>query len=260
MSSFRGSPGGRGWPSLIHGWRLCGRHELSTISRRASLGPAAFCGREGWQCDPLSGQRGVAIVHTLYTGGCWTCILVPPWNFRLVVFMRPNVLEDMTCGHIVSLSARRSFLVTLVHAPHRCFRHDHRVPQARQHPTARCAGAPRRLMVWGTGAHLPIRCCLRSKAFQAKRVDKLPVKCGHAHDFPAGGASDSRQHSCESRRVDQGTGPARSKAARWHQMCLDYQVGLPSKGRPRATSCPVGSKILRQGSVETPFGPYSDGI
>lgn len=45
--------------------------------------------------DCLAGQRGVNIVHTLYTGGRWTCILVPAWNFRLV----PVHASERSRGH-----------------------------------------------------------------------------------------------------------------------------------------------------------------
>jgi hypothetical protein len=37
--------------------------------------------------------------------------------------------------------------------------------------------------VCGTDDHLPSQCCRRSDALYVRRVYKLPVKCGQAHDF-----------------------------------------------------------------------------
>jgi hypothetical protein len=105
--------------------------------------PLLYVVRWSGECDRLSGQRGVDLVHTLYTDGSWTCI----WSL-----MRPNVLRDMTYGKIIGFSFRwvgrlrqvelswvfsvphPLFLVTPVHAPRRCSRHDERVTQARRPP------------------------------------------------------------------------------------------------------------------------------
>ena len=72
-------------PSLIHGYGLCGRHDLGEISRRFFTALFTSCIQIQRECDRLSGQSGVDIVHTLYTGGRGTYILVLSWNSELRV-------------------------------------------------------------------------------------------------------------------------------------------------------------------------------